>query len=156
MAGGQRRWHTRGMSRGTEAWHRPLHHVPKGTLSPDTAQTPGMDRFAAISGARAGSERIWMGETHVGAGMRSADHHHGESETGIYVVSGHPRFVFVVDGAETRIDAGPGDFVFVPPFAPHREENPSPDEPAVVVIARSTQEAIVVNLPSLWSGEGGR
>jgi uncharacterized RmlC-like cupin family protein len=39
--------------------------------------------------------------------------------------------------------------VFVPPFTPHREENPSPDEEAVVVIARSTQEAIVVNIESL-------
>lgn len=143
------------MSSGTAAWHRPLQHVPQGTLSPDTAQTPGMARFAAISGPRAGSERIWMGETHVGAGMRSADHHHGQSETGIYVVSGHPRFVFLLEGSETCIDAGPGDFVFVPPFTPHREENPSTDEPAVVVIARSTQEAIVVNLPSLWGSDGG-
>jgi uncharacterized RmlC-like cupin family protein len=38
--------------------------------------------------------------------------------------------------------------VFVPPFVPHREENPT-DEEAVVVIARSSQEAIVVNLPGL-------
>ncbi|MBO0683036.1 MAG: cupin domain-containing protein, partial [Candidatus Dormibacteraeota bacterium] len=90
-----------------------------------------------------------MGQTHVDAGTRSGDHHHGESETAIYVVSGHPAFVFLEDGRERRIEAGPGDYVFVPPFVPHREENPSPDEEAVVVIARSTQEAIVVNLPGL-------
>jgi uncharacterized RmlC-like cupin family protein len=142
------------VSNGTEAWHRQLHHTPKGTLSASTAQTPGMERFAAISGGQSGAERIWMGETHVGAGMRSADHHHGESETGIYVVSGHPSFVFLAEGVETRIDANPGDYIFVPPFAPHREENPSPTEQAVVVLARSTQEAIVVNLPSLWGVEG--
>lgn len=41
--------------------------------------------------------------------------------------------------------------VFIPPYLPHREENPSPDEPATVVIARSTQEAIVVNLPELYA-----
>jgi uncharacterized RmlC-like cupin family protein len=93
-----------------------------------------------------------MGETHVAGGVRSADHHHGESETGIYVVSGHPVFVFVDGGVERRIETGPGDYVYVPPFAPHREENPSPDDEAVVVLARSTQEAIVVNLPSLWEG----
>lgn len=138
------------MHEATEAWHQHLHHTPKGTLSAATAQSPGMERFEAISGKRSGSERIWMGEAHVGAGLRSADHHHGESETGIYVVSGHPRFVFLADGVETCIDAGPGDYVYVPPFAPHREENPSPDEEAVVVLARSTQEGIVVNLPSLW------
>jgi uncharacterized RmlC-like cupin family protein len=45
--------------------------------------------------------------------------------------------------------------VFVPPFTPHREENPT-DEPAVVVIARSSQEAIVVNLPSLVPGAADR
>ena len=47
------------------------------------------------------------------------------------------------------LQTGPGDYVFVPPYTPHREENPSPDVPAVVVIARTTQEGIVVNLPSL-------
>src|SRR5207237_10334720 len=87
----------------------------------------------------------------VDPGARSGDHHHGESETAIYVVSGHPAFVFLEEGRERRIEAGPGDYVFVPPFVPHREENLSPDEEAVVVIARSTQEAIVVNLPSLWA-----
>jgi uncharacterized RmlC-like cupin family protein len=48
-----------------------------------------------------------------------------------------------------RLETEPGDYVWVPPHVPHREENPSPDTEAVVVIARSTQEAIVVNVPSL-------
>jgi uncharacterized RmlC-like cupin family protein len=65
------------------------------------------------------------------------------------VVSGHPVFVFLEEGTERRVQAGPGDYVYVPPYVPHREENPSPDEKAVVVLARSTQEGIVVNLPSL-------
>jgi uncharacterized RmlC-like cupin family protein len=108
-----------------------------------------MTRYEAISGKLAGSERIWMGETHVAANTRSSDHHHGESETGIYVVKGHPVFVFLEGEEETRIEAEPGDYVYVPPFTPHREENPSTGETAVVVLARSTQEAIVVNLPSL-------
>jgi uncharacterized RmlC-like cupin family protein len=136
---------------GTVAWHRPLVHTSHGRLSPDTSQTPGMQRFEAISGRLTGSAKIWMGETRVSTGMRSADHHHGDSETGIYVVSGHPVFVFARDGEEVRIETSPGDYVFVPPFVPHREENPSLDEPAVVVLARSSQEAIVVNLPSLFT-----
>jgi uncharacterized RmlC-like cupin family protein len=129
--------------------HRPLHHTPRSALDRDTAQTPGMTRFEAISGRSAGSGLIWMGENHVAPGVRSADHHHGESETGIYVVSGHPAFVFLRDGVEVTIQTSPGDYVFVPPFTPHREENRSADEEAVVVLARSTQDAIVVNLPSL-------
>jgi uncharacterized RmlC-like cupin family protein len=59
-----------------------------------------------------------------------------------------------VDGAEHHIDAAPGDFVYVPAWVPHREENPSDYEDAVVVLARSTPEEIVVNLPSLWSVDG--
>ena len=134
---------------GTAAWHRALKHTPSDGLSEDTAQTPGMRRMEAISGRLTGSRKIWMGKNRVAPGMRSADHHHGEAETGIYVVSGHPVFVFLEDGDERRIETGPGDYVYVPPYVPHREENPSPDEEAVVVLARSTQEGIVVNLPSL-------
>jgi uncharacterized RmlC-like cupin family protein len=127
-----------------------LRHIHSGQLSPDTAQTPGMRRSEAISGIGCGSQALWMGETRLAAGIRSANHHHGHSETGIYVVSGGPVFV-VSDGAggELRLETEPGDYVFVPPFVPHREENPSADDEAVVVIARTTQEAIVVNLDSL-------
>lgn len=135
----------------TDAWHVALHHIISEALSGDTTQTSGMRRLEAISGKTVGSQKIWMGETHVSPSTNSGDHHHGEAETAIYVVSGHPSFVFARGEEEVRIDTKPGDYVFVPPFAPHREENPSPDEPAVVVIARSTQEGVVVNLPSLWA-----
>jgi uncharacterized RmlC-like cupin family protein len=134
---------------GTAAWHRRLHHTGHHELSEDTAQTPGMRRYEAISGARNGSRKIWMGESRISPGMLSGDHHHGEAETGIYVVSGHPVFVFLENDAERRVETAPGDYVYVPPYVPHREENPSADETAVVVLARSTQEGIVVNLPSL-------
>ncbi|WP_406347466.1 cupin domain-containing protein [Streptomyces sp. NBC_00144] len=131
-----------------------LHHVRAGSLDGGTAQSGGMQRFAAISGKTVGSERVWMGETHVAPDTASSDHHHGASETAIHVVAGHPEFVFLDDAGgapeEVRIRTGPGDYVFVPPYVPHREENPSPDETAVVVIARSTQEAVVVNLPGLY------
>jgi uncharacterized RmlC-like cupin family protein len=128
-----------------------LRLIRAGQLSGDTAQTSGMIRSAAISGPLVGSQSLWMGTTVLPAGVSSGDHHHGESETGIYVVSGHPAFVFrdVGDGGLTRLETGPGDFVWVPPHVPHREENPSPDAEAVVVIARSTQEAIVVKVDAL-------
>ncbi len=90
-----------------------------------------------------------MGESHIGPSTRSDNHHHGESETGIYVLSGNPVFVFLQDNEETRIKAQPGDYIYVPPYVAHREENPSEEEDAVVILARSTQEAIVVNLSSL-------
>ena len=129
-------------------WHQPLRHVRADQLTGDTAQTGGMTRREAISSGTVGAQRIWMGQTHVGAHTASGDHHHGKSETAIHVLSGHPVFVFAQGGEEVRLATGPGDYVFVPPFTPHREENPH-DEEAVVVIARSSQEAIVVNLPGL-------
>lgn len=124
-----------------------LRLVRSGQLSVTTAQTAGMRRFEAISGGACGSRALWMGETRLAPGTRSANHHHGHSETGIYVTAGRPVFV-LIDGAggEQRFDTSPGDYVFVPPYVPHREENPSVNEEAVVVIARTTQEAIVVNL----------
>jgi uncharacterized RmlC-like cupin family protein len=135
----------------TDGFHPALHHIPAAEVDPETAQTAGMQRFAAISNARVGSRRLWMGQTHVRAGMQSGDHHHGEAETAIYVVSGRPEFVFLdpESGTESRVIASPGDYLFIPPYLPHREENNDPEAEAVVVIARSTQEAIVVNLPSL-------
>ncbi len=128
-----------------------LRVIRAGELSGSTAQTPGMQRSAAISGDIVGASGLWMGRTVVLPGASSGDHHHGASETGIYVVSGHPVFVFrdPATGGITRLEAQPGDYVWVPPHVPHREENPSPDTDAVVVIARSTQEAIVVPVAEL-------
>jgi uncharacterized RmlC-like cupin family protein len=128
-----------------------VHHIKASEVSSVTAQTPGMQRLAAITGGSVGSEKIWMGETWVSPATVSDNHHHGESETAIFVRSGNPEFVFHDGVAEVRIVTAPGDYIFVPPYVPHREENPVTDNPAVIVIARSTQEAIVVNLPALYA-----
>ena len=135
-----------------EGLHRCLFQISGSSLSSRTGQTAGMRRIEAISGTSVGSRRLWMGQTHVAPDTRSGNHHHGESETGIYVVAGHPEFVFLDGDEEIRIVTSPGDYVFVPPWVPHREENPDPTTEAIVVIARTTQEAIVVNLDSLdWT-----
>ncbi|OBK19037.1 cupin domain-containing protein [Mycobacterium asiaticum] len=127
-----------------------VHHIKASELDSDTAQTEGLRRFAAISGRSVGAENLWMGETHVEPATASDNHHHGHSETAIYVRSGHPEFVFHDGTQEVRIKTEPGDYIFVPPYVPHREENPDPTSPAEVVIARTSQEAIVVNLPHLY------
>jgi uncharacterized RmlC-like cupin family protein len=140
-----------------DGFHVHLSHIAPGSLSSATAQTAGMQRLEAISKGTVGSNNLWMGETHVAPSPGSGNHHHGRSETGIYVVSGHPEFVFLDESGEEpverRLQTAPGHYIFVPPWVPHREENPDSEEPAVVVIARTTQEAIVVNLPDLkWVG----
>jgi uncharacterized RmlC-like cupin family protein len=128
-----------------------LRLIRPADLSGATAQTAGMTRSAAISGDLVGAQSLWMGRTILPAGVTSGDHHHGDSETGIYVVAGHPVFVYRDrrSGDIVRLETAPGDYVWVPPHVPHREENPSAGAEAVVVIARSTQEAIVVNVDSL-------
>jgi len=146
-AAGDRAGQPGGSSPGPTTAPRPLELVTGTMLTADTAQTPGMRRYAAICGRTVGSQSVWMGLTHLAPGARSGTHHHGDSETAIYVLSGNPVFAFAApDGSEVRLETSPGDFVFVPPGAPHREENPAADAEAVVVIARSTQEAVVVNL----------
>lgn len=128
---------------------QPLRLISSTQLSTDTDQTTGMRRLEALSVRSVGSGALWMGQTHVAPATKSAVHHHGHSETGIYVLSGHPVFIFHDDGRTLRLEASPGDYVYVPPWAPHQELNPHVDEEAVVIIARSTQDAIVVNLPEL-------
>jgi uncharacterized RmlC-like cupin family protein len=126
-----------------------LHHVPSEECTSETAQTSGMTRISAVSGDTVGSRAIWMGETHVAPRVASGPHHHGESETGIYVVSGHPEFIYTDGGREVRVRTKPGDYIYIPPFVHHIESNAHSDEEAVVVIARTTQEAIVENLDNL-------
>jgi uncharacterized RmlC-like cupin family protein len=111
----------------------------------NTVQTPGMQRVSAVSRQLAGSVGLWAGVTIVAPQTTSGVHHHGELETIIYVVSGHGRIRW---GArlEHEQDVEPGDFIYVPPFVPHQEMNPSPDTPSEWVIVRNAQEPIVVNL----------
>ena len=119
--------------------------VRAGELETNTAQTPGMTRAAAITHARTGAEKLWAGTVVVQPAARTAAHHHGELETVLYIVKGRARFRWG-DHLEYSEEAGPGDFIFVPPFVPHQEMNARADEPCEAVIVRSGQEPVVVNL----------
>lgn len=114
----------------------------------NTLQTPGMQRVAAVSRALTGAQGLWAGVTIVAPQMASGVHHHGESETIIYVVSGKGTMRWG-EHMEFEQEVEPGDFIYVPPFAPHQEINASPDTPSQWVIVRNTQEPIVVNLEPL-------
>jgi uncharacterized RmlC-like cupin family protein len=114
-------------------------------LDPNTPQTPGMQRAAAITQLSAGANKIWAGSVTVQPKAKTGAHHHGALESVIYVVRGRARLRWG-ERLEFYAEAGPGDFIYVPPYVPHQEINASPDEPLRCVLVRSDQEPIVVNL----------
>ena len=121
-------------------------------LELNTAQTPGMTRAAAINYATAGASKLWAGRVELHPNAKASPHHHGKLESIIYVVSGRSRTRWG-DNLEFVAEAGPGDFLFIPPYCPHQEINASKEEPLVIVVVRSDQEPVVVNLDIL-SPEG--
>ena len=127
-------------------WREQGVRVVKGTeLDPNTAQTPGMTRAAAITHARAGAEKIWAGTVIIHPNAKTGAHHHGPVESVLYVVRGRARMRWG-ERLEYTAEAGPGDFIYVPPYVPHQEINASREQPLECVVIRSGQEPVVVNL----------
>ena len=119
--------------------------VHRSDLSSETAQTAGMDRLTAVAAETVGSKELWAGVVTLAAGARSGAHHHGDCESVIYVLSGRIRFRYG-DRLEESAEAGPGDFIFVPPQVIHQEINASDSEGIDSIVIRSSQENIVVNV----------
>jgi uncharacterized RmlC-like cupin family protein len=131
---------------GKERWRLDgVRVVHSGELDINTAQTPGMNRAAAITRARAGAEKLWAGTVVIHPKAKTGAHHHGAVESVIYVVSGRARMRWG-ERLEFTAEAGPGDFIYVPPYVPHQEINASDEEPLSCVLVRSGQEPVVVNL----------
>ena len=114
-------------------------------LDAGTPQTPGMHHEAAVSRSSAGAEKLWVGRVTIEPGAKTGPHQHGELESVIYVLRGGARMRWG-DRLEFASEAGPGDFIYVPPHVPHQEINASDDEPLSCVVVRSDQEPVVVNL----------
>jgi uncharacterized RmlC-like cupin family protein len=119
--------------------------VPGDQLDINTAQTPGMNRAAAINLARVGAQKLWAGRVTIHPNARTGAHHHGALESVIYVLRGRARMRWG-EKLEYTAEAGPGDFIFVPPYLPHQEINAAPDQALECVLVRSDNEAVVVNL----------
>ena len=125
--------------------HDGVRVIPGGSLDANTAQTPGMDRRAAITYARVGAQKLWAGTVHIHPNAKTGAHHHGPLESVIYVVRGKARMRWG-ERLEFVAEAGPGDFIYVPPYVPHQEINASREEELECVLVRSDGEAVVVNL----------
>ena len=116
-----------------------------------TAQTPGMRREAGVAASTVGAGKLWVGHVTMAPGAKSGAHHHGPVESAIYIISGRARFRFG-PRLEHTAEAGPGDFVFVPPHAVHQEINADADAPIEMIVARDGQENVVVNVEVQESG----
>ena len=125
--------------------HDGVRVVPANQLDANTAQTPGMQRAAAINFARMGAQKLWAGTVHIHANAKTGAHHHGHLESVIYVVKGRARMRWG-ERLEFVAEAGAGDFIYVPPYVPHQEINSSATETLECVLVRSDGEAVAVNL----------
>ncbi len=125
--------------------HDGVRVIAGNQLDPNTAQTPGMDRKAAINFARVGAQKLWAGTVTIHANAKTGAHHHGHLESVIYIVRGRARMRWG-EQLEFTAEAGPGDFIYVPPYVTHQEINASPTEALECVLCRSDGEAVAVNL----------
>src|SRR4029450_6925263 len=129
-----------------ERWkHDGVRVVPGNQLDPNTAQTPGMDRKAAINFARMGAQKLWAGTVHIHPDAKTGAHHHGHLESVIYIVKGRARMRWG-EALEFTAEAGPGDFIYVPPYVPHPELTARPPETLECALCPSHGEAVAVNL----------
>ena len=128
--------------------------IPANSLDNNTPQTPGMSRAAAVNFARVGAEKIWAGTVTIHPNAKTGAHHHGPVESVIYVVKGRARMRWG-ERLEFVAEAGPGDFIYVPPYVPHQEINANEIEALECVLLRSGQDPVVVNLdiPAIESPE---
>ena len=130
----------------TAPWkHDGVRVVPADQLDTNVPSTPGMNRAAAINFARVGAQKLWAGTVHIHPDAKTGAHHHGPLESVIYVVKGRARMRWG-NALEFTAEAGPGDFIYVPPYVPHQEINASATETLECVLVRSDGEAVAVNL----------
>ncbi|GAB1639839.1 cupin domain-containing protein [Krasilnikovia sp. MM14-A1259] len=131
-----------------------LYRLPDGSLGPvvtragqedvQTMSSGGAVRISGVSIQHTPARKLWYGKVLNQAGFRSLPHHHGEAETGGYVLSGKAR-IYYGDHFAQYVDLETGDWVFVPPFLPHVECNMSTTEELTWLTTR-TPENLVVNL----------
>jgi len=101
-------------------------------------QSGAMSRATAIAGDTCGSTAIFTVLSRLAPGLRSSAHIHTNCESSIYVASGRGSVQTGVH-LDTVLAIHPGDFLFVPPGAPHVVINEG-DEELVLVVSRNTAE----------------
>jgi uncharacterized RmlC-like cupin family protein len=134
------------MNRSSARWRsQGVRIISPGEFDSNIAQTPGLRRLAAVTMENTGATKLWAGTFTVDANAKTGPHHHGDLETVIYVLNGVAQLRWG-ERLEFEAEAAAGDFIYVPPYVPHQEINPSPDLQLQCVLARSGQKGLVFNL----------
>jgi uncharacterized RmlC-like cupin family protein len=117
--------------------------VTSADRSTSVGQNSDMERSIAVSGDTVGSVGLFSSVVTTAPGGRTRIHHHGDCETSIFILSGRARYTWGATGLEESMDAGEGDFVYIPAGEIHVEANPSDTEPLVVVLTRNCPGSVV-------------
>ena len=116
--------------------------VAKASLIGNAGQNAAMERVIAVSRDTVGSAGLYSSIVTTAPRGRTEVHHHGECETSIYILHGRARF-YAGDGLSDIVDADEGDFVYVPAYQVHVEENASETEDLVVLLSRNCSGSVV-------------
>jgi len=116
--------------------------IAKAERAGNPGQNADMERVIAVSRDTVGSERLYSSIVTTAPLGRTEIHHHGECETSIYILSGRARF-YSGEGLRDIVDADQGDFIYVPAYEVHVEENASDSAPLVVLLSRNCAGSVV-------------
>lgn len=103
----------------------------------ESVSSGSMSRVAAVAADLVGSEGIFMGESRLPPGLSSTPHVHTNCESALYIQAGRGRFV-VGENLDQTLRIEEGDFLYVPPQAPHLVVNDG-EVDLVMIVARNTQ-----------------
>jgi len=119
--------------------HEKIKVVRLSDLDSSTDQTKNMPRKTAIQ-----TKNLWIGRVTGEKAMDSGKHHHGKAETVGFIISGATNLLYG-ENYKKYVHYAPGDFLRVPMYLPHIEQNPSKNSTVEFLTARNP-ENIVVNL----------
>lgn len=119
----------------------------QGQEDQNTGQSGGLQLVTGVGQQNTPATKIWLGKATNAPGTRSLPHHHADTETAFYVISGQLR-LFFGEVFEEYIDVLEGDFAFVPLFMPHVETNMSTKDTLSVLVSRSPKD-VLINLSDI-------
>ena len=95
-----------------------------------------MERDIGVSRDATGSQNLYSAIVITVPGGKTDVHHHAECETSIYILKGRALYRFG-ENLERAVTAGEGDFVYIPAYLIHTEDNLSDAEELRVLVTRN-------------------